>query len=458
MAESGKLWGGRFMESTDSVMHLFHSSISYDKRMWDVDILGSIAYIKALEGVHLVTVEESRSIQEGLNKVFDEWKSGRFVIGPSDEDIHSANERRLTELIGEVAGKLHAGRSRNDQVTTDMRMWLRESLKNTKSLLRTLIDTFLDRATAEIDIIIPGYTHLQKAQAIRWSHWLMCYASMLHRDLTRLDELVNRINICPLGSGALAGNPFPIDREFLAKELGFTAISSNSLDAVSDRDFVVEYLFWASMTTSHLSRWAEDLIIYSTKEFGFVTLSDAYSTGSSLMPQKKNPDSLELIRSKAGHIFGHCTALMMTIKALPMSYNKDLQEDKEAMFDTHDTMDLVIRVATGVLSTLKVNADNCKKSLSPDMLSTDLAYYLTRKGVPFREAHGLAGKCVLLAEKNYNGDLTKLLLTDLQSVSVLFSEDVLKIWNFENSVEQYCSSGGTSRHCVLMQIADMKSG
>lgn len=438
------------------MLHRLNSSIAYDKRLWQADIEGSIAYVKALEKAGLVNAEESSNIQKGLNQVLEEWKSGEFVIDPSDEDIHSANERRLTVLIGSTAGKLHTGRSRNDQVVTDMRIWLRDALKVTKFQLQKLLDTFLNRAEMDIEVLMPGYTHLQKAQAIRWSQWLLCYGSMIHRDMSRLGELCLRVNVCPLGSGALAGNPFNIDRKFLAEELQFSCVTHNSMDAVSDRDFVVEFLFWVSMTCGHLSRWAEDLIIYSTKEFGFVTLSDKFSTGSSLMPQKKNPDSLELIRSKAGRAFGQCQGFMMTLKGLPSAYNKDLQEDKEAMFDAYDTLSSVLEVANGVLTTLKVNADRCRAALTPDMLSTDLAYYLTRKGVPFREAHSLAGKCVLFAETHYDGDLTKLTLDELRNISHLFSEDVSSVWDFENSIEQYQSYGGTSRSSIRKQIENLR--
>ncbi|KAI0235610.1 Argininosuccinate lyase [Lamellibrachia satsuma] len=479
--EGNKLWGGRFTGGTDPVMEAFNASIGYDKRMWKADIQGSQAYVKALEKVGLVTSDERKSIHEGLDKVAKEWAASEFVIKSGDEDIHTANERRLKELIGGAAGKLHTGRSRNDQVATDMRIWLRDELKLLKHHLVAFMGVFLKRAKMEMDFLMPGYTHMQRAQPIRWSHWLLSYAWMMQRDVERLDELMIRANRLPLGSGALAGNPFMVDREFLAQELDFAGVTGNSLDGTSDRDFVgnsldgtsdrdfvgnsldgtsdrdfvAEFLFWASLTSTHLSRWAEDLIIYCTKEFSFVSLSDAYSTGSSLMPQKKNADSLELIRGKAGRIFGHCAGFMMTLKGLPSTYNKDMQEDKEAMFDVYDTMTGLLLVATGVLSTLQVDKDALQKALSPDMLATDLAYYLVRKGVPFREAHSISGSCVALAETN-NCPLSELTPEQFKTVSAVFSEDVTNVWNYENSVEQYQSTGGTSRAMVEKQISQLE--
>ncbi|XP_013383283.1 argininosuccinate lyase [Lingula anatina] len=455
ISEAGRLWGGRFTGKTDPVMEQFNASISYDKRLWKADIQGSQAYVKALEQAGLVSPEERLAIHHGLEKVAIEWSEDRFVLQPSDEDIHTANERRLKELIGSAAGKLHTGRSRNDQVATDMRLWLREQLQILRSFMVQLIQVICTRAQQDIHILMPGYTHLQRAQPIRWSHWLLSYAFMLQRDVQRLDQLMDRVNVLPLGCGALAGNPFNVDRQLLARELNFPAVALNSLDGTSDRDFVAEFLFWASMTSVHLSKWAEDLIIYSTKEFSFVLLADAYSTGSSLMPQKKNPDSLELIRGKSGRMYGRCTSLMMTLKGLPSTYNKDLQEDKEGMFDVCDTMTGVLQVAIGVISTLKVNQEACLAALSPDMLATDLAYFLVNKGVPFREAHSLSGECVALAEKK-QCKLSELSVRDFESVSASFDASVTKVWDYENSVEQYRSIGGTSRASVQQQIARLQ--
>nr|XP_057943504.1 argininosuccinate lyase isoform X3 [Doryrhamphus excisus] len=383
-AEGSKLWGGRFVGATDPVMERFNASIAYDQRMWDADIRGSKAYVKALERAKLVTTEEKTQILQGLDQISEEWTKGVFLIKADDEDIHTANERRLKELIGTTAGKLHTGRSRNDQVVTDMRLWLRDAISTLTDSALLLISTTVERAAAEIDVLFPGYTHMQRAQPIRWSHWMLSYAVALRRDVERLQEIKKRVNVLPLGSGAIAGTPFNIDRELLRRELSFDEISLNSMDATAQRDFVVEFLFWASLCLTHLSKMAEDLLLYSTKEFSFVTLSDAYSTGSSLMPQKKNADSLELIRSKAGRVFGRCAGFMMTLKGLPSSYNKDLQEDKEAMFDCYDSVHAVLQVTTGVISTLKINASVMEAALSADMLATDLAYYLVRKGVRCR--------------------------------------------------------------------------
>lgn len=299
--------------------------------------------------------------------------AGTFVINPHDEDIHSANERRLTELIGPVAGKLHTGRSRNDQVATDMRLWLMDEIVSMREKLRTLIGVNIESAEANIDVLFPGYTHLQRAQPIRWSHWVMAHTWALTRDLERLDEIRARTAESPLGSGALAGHPFGIDREALSLELGFKRPTPNSLDAVSGRDFVMEFLMWGSLTMIHLSKWAEDLSMYASKEFSYVLLSDAYSTGSSLMPQKKNPDSLELIRGRTGRVFGNCAGFLMTMKGLPSTYNKDMQEDKEAMFDMADTLSSVLQIAAGVMSTLSLQPKAMNNALSMDMLATDLA-------------------------------------------------------------------------------------
>ncbi|XP_072164510.1 argininosuccinate lyase-like [Diadema setosum] len=455
MEKTQKLWGGRFTGATDPVMEQFNASIGFDQRMWKADIEGSKAYVKAICKAGLVTEEERDSIYGGLEKVAEEWGKGEFVIQPGDEDIHTANERRLKEHVGPVAGKLHTGRSRNDQCATDTRLWLRESLDVLSPLMVNLIAVIVERANNEVDYLMPGYTHMQRAQPIRWSHWLLSHAWALQRDVQRLRELKARVNVMPLGGGALAGNPFNIDRESLAKELEFLRPAPNSLDGTAGRDFVAEFLFWASMTMVHLSKVAEDLILYCSKEFGFVQLADAYSTGSSLMPQKKNADSLELMRGKTGTIFGRCCGFLMTMKGLPSTYNKDLQEDKEGMFHTYDTITGVLQVATGVISTLTVNPEAMTAALSPDMLATDLAYYLVRKGVPFRQAHGLSGECVALAEKK-QCPLTDLTLDDLKTVSPSFESDVASVWNYESSVEQYQSSGGTSRQSVLNQVSQLR--
>uniref|UniRef100_A0A8C5FEI7 Argininosuccinate lyase n=1 Tax=Gadus morhua TaxID=8049 RepID=A0A8C5FEI7_GADMO len=428
-SEGNKLWGGRFVGNTDPIMEKFNASIAYDQRMWDADIRGSKAYVKALEKA-------------------DKCLYGAFVVKPGDEDIHTANERRLKELIGEPAGKLHTGRSRNDQVGLFTMWW------NTEDALQ-LVATMVERASVEIDVLFPGYTHMQRAQPIRWSHWILSHAVAVSRDVERLQEIRSRTNVLPLGSGAIAGTPFNIDRELLRKELEFDGISINSMDATGERDFVAEFLFWASLCLTHLSKMAEDLLLYSTKEFSFIALADAYSTGSSLMPQKKNADSLELIRSKAGRVLGRCAGFMMTIKGLPSSYNKDLQEDKEAMFDCFDTLHGALRVTTGVMSTLKINRPVMEAALSPDMLATDLAYYLVRKGLPFREAHGLSGRAVFQAESK-NVPLNQLTVEDLAAISPLFDRDVAAVWDYSSSVEQYSAPGGTARSSVTAQVQHLR--
>lgn len=350
-----KLWGGRFTGETDPVMHAFNESLSYDKRMWAQDIRGSQAYARALVGCGILTSDEASQIVDGLSRVGEEWKNGNFKAAPEDEDIHTANERRLKELIGPVAGKLHTGRSRNDQVATDMRMWMLDEVDAMVSLMKELLSVMAKRAEQEIDVLMPGYTHLQRAQPIRWSHLLLSHATYFASDLERLRAMRPRVSMLPLGAGPLAGNPFAgLDREALAKDLGFDSVGPNSMHSVSDRDFVVEMLMWASLFSVHASKIAEDLIIYSSSEFGFVQLSDAYSTGSSIMPQKKNPDSLELLRGKSGRLFGHMSGFMMSIKGIPSTYNKDMQEDKEPLFDAVDTTKACLQILTGVLSTMSV--------------------------------------------------------------------------------------------------------
>ncbi|WBW73294.1 argininosuccinate lyase [Schizosaccharomyces osmophilus] len=453
---SQKLWGGRFTGTTDPLMTAYNESIHYDKRMFNADVDGSKAYAKALEQRGIVDKVELGKILEGLESVRAEWKADKFVLHPSDEDIHTANERRLGEIIGTgIAGKLHTGRSRNDQVATDMRLWLREEIKIVKAFLVDLLKVFASRAEKDIGIVMPGYTHLQRAQPIRWSHFLMSHAFSLLSDLTRLNQLYNRVNQLPLGAGALAGNPFAVDREFLCKELGFDGIIMNSMNAVADRDFVIEFMYWSSMVMTHVSRLAEDFIIYSSSEFSFVTLSDAYSTGSSIMPQKKNPDSLELLRGKSGRVFGDMVGFMMSVKGIPSTYNKDLQEDKEALFDSVKTVSDSIQILTGVLSTLTVNPEKIAKSLTADMLATDLAEYLVRKGVPFRQTHHVSGSAVRMAEER-NTTIDKLSVDDFKSLHPLYEDDVVNVFNYEESVEKRCAIGGTAKSCVLEQVKTLK--
>jgi argininosuccinate lyase len=451
------LWGGRFTGGLDPLMVAFNESIYIDRAIYAQDIAGSVAFARANQKAGILTSDEFSSIESGFQKVLQEWKDGRFEIKPGvDEDIHTANERRLGEIIGMgVAGKLHTGRSRNDQVATGMRLWLRDELRKIEAHLTDFLRVIVSRAESEIDVLMPGYTHLQRAQPIRWSHWLLSYAQSYATDLQRLREVIRRVNRCPLGCGAIAGNPFNIDRDAIATELGFEGLLYNSMATVADRDFVVETLQWAAMVMQHISRWAEDLIIYSTAEFGFVRLADAYSTGSSLMPQKKNPDSLELLRGKSGRVFGHMAGLMYTIKGLPSTYNKDLQESFEPMLDGVKTVADSIQIATGVLSTLAINPEKMLAALTPDMLATDLADYLVRKGVPFRETHHISGRVVALAEKD-GKPMDKLGYEALRGVDERFEKDVLGVFDYKKSVEMKGTKGGTSEKGIMEQIEVVK--
>uniref|UniRef100_A0A8C5T8E0 Argininosuccinate lyase n=1 Tax=Malurus cyaneus samueli TaxID=2593467 RepID=A0A8C5T8E0_9PASS len=454
--QGDKMMAGRFVGSTDPIMEMLSASITVDQRLSEVDIQGSMAYAKALEKAGILSKTELEKILSGLEKISEEWSKGVFGVIQTDEDIHTANERRLKELIGDVAGKLHTGRSRNDQVVTDLKLFMKNSLSIISTHLLQLIKTLVERAAIEIDVILPGYTHLQKAQPIRWSQFLLSHAVALTRDSERLGEIKKRINVLPLGSGALAGNPLEIDRELLRSELDFASISLNSMDAVARGTlWVMEFLSVATLLMIHLSKMAEDLIIYSTTEFGFLTLSDTYCSGSSLMPQKKNPDSLELIRSKAGRVFGRLAAILMVLKGLPSTYNKDLQEDKEAVFDVVDTLNAVLQVATGVISTLQINKESMEKALSPEILSSDLALYLVHKGMPFRQAHIAAGKAVHLAETK-GITLNNLTLEDLKSISPLFGSDVAQVFSVVTSVEQYTAAGGTAKSSVTAQIEQLR--
>uniref|UniRef100_A0A7S3QCM7 Argininosuccinate lyase n=1 Tax=Chaetoceros debilis TaxID=122233 RepID=A0A7S3QCM7_9STRA len=443
--------GGRFRGGTDPIMEKFNESLSFDKRMWSQDIRGSIAYAKAIVKVGIITEEEGNQLVDGLKQVGEEWANGTFEIKAGDEDIHTANERRLTEIVGAVGGKLHTGRSRNDQVATDTRLWTVEAERDILKDIGTLLIVGAEFAEQHIDILMSGYTHLQPAQPIRFSHWLMSHLAAIVRDAQRLQDIIPRANMCPLGSGALAGNAFGVDREFLAKELGFDGVTSNSLDATCDRDFVVEFLMWSALLTVHFSQLAEDLIITNLQRG--VTIDDAYATGSSLMPQKKNPDALELLRGKAGIALGRAVGLTATLKGLPRAYNKDLQEDKIPLFEAVDTVKDCLAIATGVIATLKPNPDMLMKALCPEMLATDLADYLVRKGVPFRETHHISGACVRLAEES-NVSIDTLTLEQLQNIDSRFEKDVMKVWNYEESVERKSSIGGTARAAVEKQIKD----
>lgn len=452
------LWGGRFTGGLDPLMEKYNASIYFDQILHTQDILGSIAWARANYEAGILTAAEFSAIESGLKQVEQEWVLGTFkIIDGPDEDIHTANERRLGEIIGkDIGGKLHTGRSRNEQVATDMRLWLRDELRKIEGYLVDFLKVTSARAEQEIDVIMPGYTHLQRAQPVRWSHWMLSYGMAFASDLERLREVIKRINVSPLGAGALAGNCFGLDRQAMAKELGFEGLMWNSMYAVGNRDFVLETMQWGCMLMTHLSRWSEDLIIYGTGEFAFVRLADAYSTGSSLMPQKKNSDSLELLRGKAGRAFGHMAGLNMSIKGLPSTYNKDLQESLEPMLDHVKTVSDSIRIATGVISTLSIDPAKMQASLDPFMLATDLADYLVRKGVPFRDTHHISGKCVAFSEKTQI-PMDQMKLTDFQAIDSRFGQDVLKCFNYEQSVECHSAAGGTAKSSVLEQIKVLKS-
>ncbi|MFZ1553292.1 MAG: argininosuccinate lyase [Anaerolineae bacterium] len=450
-SSSPKLWGGRFDAAPDSLMEQFNASLPFDQALWAADIRGSQAYARALARAGLISLAERDQLLAGLDAVAEEWARGVFASRPGDEDIHTAVERRLGEVIGGVAGKLHTGRSRNDQVATDVRLWLRDQIDQLAAALCDLQAAVIALAEAHLAVLMPGTTHMQPAQPIRFSHWALSFFWMWQRDHERLTEVRRRVNVCPLGSGALAGTPFNVDRVALAADLGFAAISANSLDAVSDRDFVVEFLAWAALLGIHLSRLAEDLILWSNPQFGFVRVADAYSTGSSLMPQKRNPDAMELVRGKSGRLLGNLVSLLTTLKGLPSTYNKDLQEDKEPLFDTVTTLTLALPVTAGVLRTLQVNPTRMQAALSSDMLATDLADYLVRQGTPFRQAHHLVGQAVRRAEA-LGLTLSTLPLAELQAISPQFGADVAALWDFNHSVEQRATPGGTAAAAVETQL------
>ena len=450
------LWGGRFDEAASPLLRQFNDSLPFDQRLWLEDIFGSMAYAEGLARAGILTTEESDLLLAGLEQVAQEWRDGVFQIAPGDEDIHTAVERRLGELIGPVAGKLHTGRSRNDQIATDQRWWLRNRIDELDGLLAGLITVAVARAEAEIDVLMPGYTHLQLAQPMRWSQWLLSHVWAWQRDRARLADLRRRANLSPLGAGALAGNPFAVDRHALAADLGFDGPIPNSIDAVRDRDYVVEFLSWAALLGVHLSQLAEDLILWSSREFGFVSVAEQFSTGSSIMPQKRNPDSLELVRGKSGRLAGNLMALLTTLKGMPAAYNKDLQEDKERLFDSVDTLLITLPVTAGVVQTLSINPQRMRAALGDELLATDLAEYLVRRGVPFRQSHELVGRAVKRAE-SLDVPLSELSLAEFQAISSEFGEDVAAVFDFEQSVERRDVYGGPSRRAVQEQIEELRT-
>ena len=478
------LWGGRFAQKLDQVAWDLNTSLPVDKRMAIQDVDGSLAWADAIQRAGILTDKEHASISLGLATVREEFSSGRFTFAPSDEDIHTAVERRLTELIGEAAGKLHTGRSRNDQVATDFRLWLLQAIPMLHVALNDLQSALVERAEAAGETIMPGYTHLQRAQPILLAHWWLSHYWPLQRDAERLQGLIKRVSVLPLGSGALAGVPFDIDRVALAESLGFAEVSQNSIDAVSDRDFAVEYLFGAAMTGIHLSKVAEQIVLYTSAEFGFFELSDAFSTGSSLMPQKKNPDVFELTRGKSGTLIGLLTGLLATLKGLPSTYDKDLQEDKAPVFQATDMLLAILPVLAGALRTITVKTERLRSAIDTTLMATDLADYLVERGVPFREAHTMAGKVVRAAgEKQIS--LEKMSLEVYQAIGGVlsgatlaprsgrepdgarrpgasagegpFEADVYQVFDPLKSIQKRNAIGGTSLQAVKMQIAKCRS-
>ena len=448
------LWSGRFSTKLDEQAWALNTSLPFDKRLALQDVRGSIAWAGALQQAGVLTHEEHEQIVNGLNAIAEEFARASFTFVGSDEDIHTAVERRLRELIGAAAGKLHTGRSRNDQVATDFRLWMQDTLPLLDNAIKGLQSAILDIAEAHQTALMPGYTHLQRAQPVTFSHWLLSHFWSLQRDRERLADLRDRVSVMPLGCGALAGTAFPIDRELLANALGFDEPSPNSIDGVSDRDFVAEYLFCCSLCGVHLSKLSENIVLFTTAEFGFIELSDAYSTGSSLMPQKKNPDMFELARGKAGTMIGLLTGFMSTLKGLPSTYDKDLQEDKVPVFQATDTLLAILPVLAGALRTMTINRERMAAAIDSSMLATDLADYLVRKGMPFREAHAIAGKAVRAAADKGVG-LDQLSENEWQALGPIES-DVKNVFDGMESVKRRNAIGGTSPQSVKKQIVQSR--
>ncbi|MBM4422738.1 MAG: argininosuccinate lyase [Chloroflexi bacterium] len=450
------MWGGRFEGKLDPLAMQLNASLAVDKRLWDADIRGSVAWARALARAQVVSAGEAEELCAGLQKVWAEFNAGEFVFAPGDEDIHTAVERRLSEIAGAVGGKLHTGRSRNDQVATDFRLWMMEAID--QLLLRGvgLQAALVGKAESELETVLPGYTHTQRAQPILFSHWLMSHFWALQRDRERLAQTRQRASVMPLGSAALAGTGFAIDRQWLADSLGFAAASPNSHDAVADRDFAAELLFDCALIGSHLSRLADALILYSTAEFGFVEMSDAYSTGSSIMPQKKNPDMLELARGKAGTLIGLLTGLLAVMKGLPSAYDKDLQEDKAPVFAAFDTLAVLLPVVAGTVATMVVNRERMRAAVDASLLATEVADYLVRKGLPFRQAHGVVGKMVRRALERGIG-IDDLIMGELREISGAFEEDVRDVFEAAKAVAARNVIGGAAPESVRDQIAAARS-
>ncbi|GAC32550.1 argininosuccinate lyase [Paraglaciecola polaris] len=452
------LWGGRFQDGSSAMFRTVNDSLPFDRVLASQDIRGSIAWSRAIAKAGVLTQDEQQQLEEALNALLVKADAGELDFdASSEEDIHSFVEATLIEQLGDVARKLHTGRSRNDQVATDFRLWTREHVELLVEDVQAVIGSLVGNAEANQDVILPGYTHLQRAQPVRYPHWCLAYVEMLKRDLSRLQDLKVRLNQCPLGSGALAGTTYPIDRQAIAEELGFDSPCINSLDAVSDRDYVLELLFVASTSMMHLSRMAEDLIFYNSGEAGFIQLGDAVTSGSSLMPQKKNPDALELMRGKCGRVFGSLQAMLVTMKGLPLAYNKDMQEDKEGLFDATNQWHICLRIACEVIDSIKLDSERCAKAAREGYANaTELADYLVDKGIPFRTAHDISGRVVLDALEKKKA-IEELSIAELKVYSPVIEDDVYPVLQLEYLVNKRDILGGTGIKPVLAALANAKA-
>lgn len=447
-----KLWGGRFTGETDRLVEMFNASIGFDHRLYHYDILGSRVHVKMLARTGIITEKEAEEIAAGLAEVEGDIEEGRIDFDYSLEDIHTLVEKYLIDKIGPVGGKLHTARSRNDQVALDIRLYLRDQIEDIQELLSDFLSVLLELADKYKETIMPGYTHLQRAQPVTLGHHLLAYYFKLKRDYQRWQDNLKRVNIMPLGSGALAGSSFSIDREWVARELDFDDISWNSIDGVSDRDFIIEFLSIAATFMMHLSRFSEELILWSSSEFNFIELSDSFTTGSSIMPQKKNPDVAELVRGKTGRVYGHLQQLLTTLKGLPLAYNKDMQEDKEGLFDTVDTLTVILQIFPGMLETMKVNEQQMDKAARSGFTNaTELANYLVRQGLPFRKAHEVVGKAVLYA-LDKGKELTDISQQQWQQLfpgyAEIFTENLSDILSIDNCIATTASAGGPSLEAI----------
>ena len=447
-----QLWGGRFTKETDQLVYDFNASITFDRRMYEEDIEGSLAHVKMLAKQGILTEKEKEEIVAGLNGILEDVKAGRLEISEQYEDIHSFVEATLTDRIGEPGKKLHTGRSRNDQVALDMKLYVRKETKQLDALLKEMLEALLSIMEEHVDTYMPGFTHLQKAQPITLAHHMGAYFEMFRRDHERLGDILKRMNTCPLGSGALAGTTYPLDRQYTAELLGFEGPTLNSMDGVSDRDYLLELLSALSITMMHLSRFSEEVIIWNSNEYQFVEIDDAYSTGSSIMPQKKNPDIAELVRGKTGRVYGALQALLVSMKGIPLAYNKDMQEDKEWAFDAIDTVQHCLALFTGMLKTMRFKKDRMENSAKHGFTNaTDAADYLVNHGVAFRDAHGIVGRLVLLCiEKGIA--LDELPLEEYQKISPAFQEDIYEAISLGTCVNKRVTTGAPGRDAMLKTL------